>query len=181
MNFQRSIITIAIIFLIFIIFGMWYIFHKGKTNTKYPPVVAKCPDYWELSKDYGEGNKEYRGSLNVTKSGLSCQRWDSNRPHSHTRKFKNYPNAGLEENYCRNPDNESNVWCYTKDSKKRWEECELSLKKNICVNIKKLGNGCKTFNPKDPKYYGAQGKIEKCKWAKNCGVVWDGITNVGLC
>ena len=30
-------------------------------------------------------------------------------------------------------------------------------------------------------YNGANGRKEKCKWAKNCEIEWDGITNVGLC
>lgn len=102
MNFQKAITIIAILFLIFLLLGMWYIFSRGENNTKFPPMIAQCPDYWEL-------------------------------------------------------------------------------KKNKCINKKKLGNGCKTFNPKYSKYKGAMGKVEKCKWAKNCGVVWDGITNVDLC
>ena len=181
MNFQKAITIIAVLFLIIILLGMWYIFSRGKNNTKFPPVIAQCPDYWRLSKDYGKGNKNYRGSLNVTKSGLQCQRWDSQKPHKHVNTPEKKPNSGLRDNYCRNPDNHSNVWCYTNDSKKRWETCDLSLKKNVCINEKKLGKGCKIFNPKASKYQGARGKIEKCKWAKNCGIVWDGITNANLC
>ena len=30
----------------------------------------------------------------------------------------------LEENYCRNPDGEDTIWCYTTDPNKEWEECE---------------------------------------------------------
>ena len=103
MNFQKAITIIAILFLILVLLGMWYIFSRGKSDIKFPPVVAQCPDYWELNK------------------------------------------------------------------------------KNMCINNKNLGNGCKKFNPKDPKYQGPQGKIEKCKWSKNCGIVWDGITNTGSC
>jgi len=51
----------------------------------------------------------------------------------------------------------------------------------VCINKQKLGYGCKKFNPRNPKYHGPQGKIEKCKWAKNCGIVWDGITNNDKC
>ena len=27
-------------------------------------------------------------------------------------------------NYCRNPDGEPTIWCYTTDSRKRWEFCD---------------------------------------------------------
>ncbi|XP_035671101.1 plasminogen-like [Branchiostoma floridae] len=38
-----------------------------------------------------------------------------------------YPQSGLEENYCRTPDEDSEgTWCYTTDSATRWEYCDLS-------------------------------------------------------
>lgn len=65
---------------------------------------------------------DYRGNINETVEGVACQAWDSQEPHSHTRTPTNYPNKGLDgegNNYCRNPDNESNgAWCYTTGSKR---------------------------------------------------------------
>eukprot|EP00105_Crassostrea_gigas_P030010 XP_011452160.1 PREDICTED: plasminogen-like [Crassostrea gigas] len=58
----------------------------------------------------------YLGSKNVTRSGKTCQRWDSQTPHSHG--FQNNP-----ENYCRNPDEVYWPWCYTTDPNQRWEYC----------------------------------------------------------
>ena len=52
-----------------------------------------------------------------------------------------------------------------------------------CKNVKGLGNG----SCSDParfsaqKYKGENGRLAKCKYARKCGVEWDGITNVGLC
>ena len=39
--------------------------------------------------------------------------------------FNRYPNSDLTSNYCRNPDGELGPWCYTTDSKKRWEYCGI--------------------------------------------------------
>ncbi len=68
---------------------------------------------------------DYRGNISVTASGKTCQAWGSQSPHSHSRTAENYPNAGLDANYCRNPDGESRAWCYTEDSSTRWELCEV--------------------------------------------------------
>ncbi|KAH0622431.1 hypothetical protein JD844_024733 [Phrynosoma platyrhinos] len=75
-----------------------------------------------------EGNGEnYRGKTSVTESGTTCQSWAAQAPHKHARTPENYPckHGGLEENYCRNPDGETMPWCYTTDSNKRWEYCDI--------------------------------------------------------
>ena len=51
-----------------------------------------------------------------------------------------------------------------------------------CDNVKGLGNNC--ANPADfssDRFKGVKGRIARCKWAKDCGLAWDGITNVSLC
>jgi len=72
--------------------------------------------------------KDYRGTINVTASGLECQRWDEQTPQKHSRTRKNYPDSNLIENYCRNPDNEQGgAWCYTTDPDVRWEYCGVPV------------------------------------------------------
>ena len=83
------------------------------------PAVAQRPS----PGTYGKGNKDYRGTINTTLSGLQCQRWDSQSPQKHSNTPAKKPNSGLIENYCRNPDGETNIWCYTTDENKRWELC----------------------------------------------------------
>ncbi len=52
---------------------------------------------------------DYRGDISVTAGGeYTCQAWDSQSPHRHSRTAENYPDKGLVSNYCRNPDNEPN-------------------------------------------------------------------------
>nr|XP_039273753.1 plasminogen-like [Styela clava] len=74
----------------------------------------------------GKGIK-YRGIVAMTESGKACQRWDKQAPHEHSRTKANYPNSGLNANFCRNPDGEARPWCYTMDSEKRWEYCEIPI------------------------------------------------------
>uniref|UniRef100_A0A3B1ISG9 Kringle domain-containing protein n=1 Tax=Astyanax mexicanus TaxID=7994 RepID=A0A3B1ISG9_ASTMX len=67
--------------------------------------------------------ENYRGKISTTESGLTCQRWDSQKPHNHGYIIW----AGyLEENYCRNPDGEPKPWCFTESPAKRWEFCSVS-------------------------------------------------------
>jgi len=66
--------------------------------------------------------KEYRGFKNTTKNGKTCQRWDSQSPHTHSAKGDKFL-----ENYCRTPDGspDPSPWCYTTDPDTRDEECGL--------------------------------------------------------
>jgi len=74
------------------------------------------------ASDQGRG---FRGKLNVTLNGRTCQQWSSQSPHRHSytpgsdigRKYQ------IEENYCRNPSGGKGPWCYTTDNEKRWEYC----------------------------------------------------------
>ncbi|KAI8495491.1 hypothetical protein Bbelb_269460 [Branchiostoma belcheri] len=72
-----------------------------------------------------ENGASYRGTASVTETGKTCQRWDSQTPHDHDRTPWKYPASGLEQNYCRNPDGEDKVWCYTLDPGIRWEWCNI--------------------------------------------------------
>jgi hypothetical protein len=71
---------------------------KGLTAT------AKC----RYSSPANCGCKEvqqtdYRGTVAVTESGRTCQRWDARGPHKPRETREEYPDANLIENYCRNP------------------------------------------------------------------------------
>ncbi|XP_063681522.1 plasminogen-like [Bolinopsis microptera] len=66
----------------------------------------------------------YRGNVNVTARGDTCQSWSHQLPHYHSRTSQNYPNSGLgDHNFCRNPDFEALPWCYTTDPDLRFDYC----------------------------------------------------------
>jgi len=78
---------------------------------------------------------EYYGKISKTVSGLTCQDWASQIPHSH-QVFTNLPDGSEEEakNFCRNPDNSpKGPWCYTSDEDVLWEYCDVKFCGAACV------------------------------------------------
>ncbi|XP_071961573.1 scavenger receptor cysteine-rich domain superfamily protein-like [Antedon mediterranea] len=88
---------------------------------------------------------DYRGSVNTTITGKTCQRWTSQYPHQHERTPERYPNGGLgDHNFCRNPDQYTNAWCYTTDPDARYEICDIGAPGEYCGNeelLVRLANG----------------------------------------
>jgi len=95
----------------------------------YTPAHCECSGCVDYRKDckLTKMGTEYRGKVKVTKSGKTCQRWDSETPHKHAHYSpSSHPSYGLVENYCRNPShNQGGPWCYTTDPNKRWEYCQI--------------------------------------------------------
>ena len=88
----------------------------------------------------------YRGNLSQTITDHTCQAWNSQFPHRHDMTPANYPNAGLDENYCRNPDIDYTAWCFTTNHRIRWKYCAVGY-----------------FDPK------CQGSVVVLRmWAKRC-------------
>ncbi|KAI8508986.1 hypothetical protein Bbelb_128340 [Branchiostoma belcheri] len=80
----------------------------------------------EAGPDCLEGNgSSYRGDVAVTSSGIPCQKWHSQAPHSHLFMPQIHPDSGLTENYCRNPADDVRPWCLTTDPDVRWEYCDV--------------------------------------------------------
>ena len=103
------------VILIFVLLVL-ILFYKNRFN------VERFSDTLEvITTDKGT---DYKGHQNKTKSGIICQNWDAQYPHKHTRTPDKYPDADLKDNFCRNPDGEDKIWCYTSDSKKKWEYCD---------------------------------------------------------
>uniref|UniRef100_A0A8D2LPR2 Kringle domain-containing protein n=1 Tax=Varanus komodoensis TaxID=61221 RepID=A0A8D2LPR2_VARKO len=70
----------------------------------------------------------YRGTASTTRTGVTCQRWGDKSPHVPNYSPETHPNEFLEENYCRNPDNDANgPWCYTTDPATRYDYCNIPL------------------------------------------------------
>ena len=89
----------------------------------------------------GEKGSGYRGYQNKTKSGKTCMNWNSQSPHEHVVTNERYPNKGIgNHNFCRNPDNENTIWCYTTDKDTRWEYCEPLEESKITLTNQETNN-----------------------------------------
>ncbi|XP_071004513.1 hepatocyte growth factor-like [Oncorhynchus clarkii lewisi] len=70
--------------------------------------------------------ESYRGPMDHTETGWECQRWDLEEPHKHLFHPKRYPDKGLVDNYCRNPDGRQRPWCFTTNPHTLWEYCNIT-------------------------------------------------------
>ena len=75
---------------------------------------------------------DYRGNVNVTKSGKPCQAWSEQSPRPHTYISSHYPDSNLGgHNSCRNPssyDGSESPWCLidsTDDADPIWDYCDV--------------------------------------------------------
>tara|TARA_Y100000996_G_C22491737_1_gene630506 strand:+ start:786 stop:1118 length:333 start_codon:yes stop_codon:yes gene_type:complete len=51
MTFQKQVVSISMIILVAMFIFIAYVFHKGQSEVKFPPVIPKCPDYWTVGSD----------------------------------------------------------------------------------------------------------------------------------
>lgn len=77
--------------------------------------------------------------MNVTETGIPCQKWTSQSPHHHYTPPLVFPELDDAENYCRNAGGqEPQPWCYTTDKNVRWQRCEIELCPNSTEKIATL-------------------------------------------
>ncbi|XP_066183147.1 hepatocyte growth factor-like protein isoform X3 [Sylvia atricapilla] len=85
--------------------------------------IKKCEDAVCMTCN----GEDYRGTVDHTESGIECQRWDLQHPHKHPYHPNKYPDKGLDDNYCRNPDSSERPWCYTTDPGREREYCRIRI------------------------------------------------------
>lgn len=69
----------------------------------------------------------YRGSVNVTETGLVCQEWSAQVPNQHSHFPSVYPILEDSGNACRNAGGErERPWCYTTNLSVHWQFCNVA-------------------------------------------------------
>ena len=71
MNFQKIVLTVAIVILIIILVIIGLTLSKANAEEEWPPVVGDCPDYWVDMSGNGEEcfNSHSLGRCNVPSEG----------------------------------------------------------------------------------------------------------------
>ncbi|XP_006511702.2 hepatocyte growth factor-like protein isoform X1 [Mus musculus] len=88
--------------------------------------IPRCTEELVPEGCYHGSGEQYRGSVSKTRKGVQCQHWSSETPHKPQFTPTSAPQAGLEANFCRNPDGDSHgPWCYTLDPDILFDYCAL--------------------------------------------------------
>jgi len=91
-------------------------------------------------ESYNSNGTNYRGNQNKTINGHVCQKWTSQFPHKHFETPEDNKNKGLgDHNYCRNPDNDSSIWCYTNNPNIKKEYCKPLNNDKLMISKDDIG------------------------------------------
>lgn len=101
------------------------------------PLLGNNTNMWHHST--------YRGVVNTTENGYTCQRWDLQTPNEHSYGPESKSCRGTEggHNYCRT-NGESRPWCYTVDGP-RWEYCDIPVCEMMTIPVDETPT-CSTFS-----------------------------------
>lgn len=101
-------------------------FFTNKTvGCSYAGLIEMKED--EITYDCVKGRgRFYQGKVNITKNGISCQKWEAQFPHTHDSPPDIFPELKNSENFCRNAGGEEKrPWCFTTNPTIRWQHCDI--------------------------------------------------------
>ncbi|XP_038070097.1 uncharacterized protein LOC119739291 [Patiria miniata] len=91
-----------------------------------------CDAHTECHTDVN--GTDYRGTVSVTESGETCQRWSAQEHHTHSFTPEDYADYGIgDHNFCRNPNNSTQPWCYTLDPNVPTGLCDVGAAQASCT------------------------------------------------
>mmetsp|Transcript_10296 Transcript_10296/g.22342 ORF Transcript_10296/g.22342 Transcript_10296/m.22342 type:complete len:1541 (-) Transcript_10296:66-4688(-) len=131
--------------------------HPSKSPAPTPPACEGAdPGNCGCS---GNRQADYRGTLSETKVGIKCAPWDApwilekmdtdDSGREYDDYIGRYPSAGLEENYCRNPNGRTRAWCWTEGGDADFDYCDV----DYCFPSE---DSCPALDEGEDLYYGEE-------------------------
>ncbi|XP_041471581.1 uncharacterized protein LOC121421048 [Lytechinus variegatus] len=111
-----------------------------------PPCHEHAGCYSETTR-----GSDYRGLASHTENGYRCQPWKDVVEESWD--ASSYPDTGLEDNFCRNPDYRDRPWCFyvNRDGHTDWTYCAISPCKTTALSeFTRIKNSYNTAVPDPP-------------------------------
>jgi hypothetical protein len=209
MTFQKIVSIVALVLFVVILIIIAISMSGAKNEKKFPPVTGECPDYWIDQSKGGDGSKCINtkslgtcmnsGKIPDAKTchtddcnieGQSCPATTGGKPTpgsggknwlccgGHWKEgaktcptATNCTNKGdcdYDNQLCKK-DNKSYICCLNK-----WQEGS-----GPCVSSG--GSSGNTMNFTKNPFTGKDGLCNKAKWARQCDLTWDGVTNNLTC
>jgi hypothetical protein len=104
-------------------------------------AASHCKDRTEAY--YLANGEDYRGHVNVTASGLTCQKWSVKFPNAHEIALD--PARGIgDHNYCRNPNGLERPGCFTTQPGGGYQFCDVG---DVCTDYP-VAKSTVLFSPK---------------------------------
>ena len=189
LNFQKSILIIAILIFILMLIVIGIVISKSNKKQTWPPIIGECPDYWIDLSGNGSACLNVKSLGKCNKPGpLFSEYLGKDSPGNG---LTNYSDVSLEQckGYCL-----ANNSCYgltygsVLGDSSELNQCFLKGK-GVTTASKTTNNNMDLFikstnkasmnlmNFNQAPYIGNKGTCNKYKWAQGCNITWDGITS----
>jgi hypothetical protein len=76
--FQKTVVTIAITILIISLCLIGITLYRQKYTSNYPPVIANCPDYWDVSGNFCKNSMDLGNSKCNANMDFTTAQWSGN-------------------------------------------------------------------------------------------------------
>jgi hypothetical protein len=76
--FQKTVATVAIVILIIALTFIGITLYRQSFNSIYPPVIANCPDYWDVSGNFCVNSMGLGNARCIAPMDFSTPQWNNN-------------------------------------------------------------------------------------------------------
>ena len=152
-NFQKGFLLVAVLILLMVILNVAYKLNKEDDGGKVNPIVAPCPDYWDLSGAYcintnGQNiGHDVIGKYSIWNAKVTCDDVGGSDPYTSI----------------------TPIQCSDSDLK------TIPVGSMYLLTQKKLVGGAGGIGDNYKKIQRKRTKASRTKWANKYGLVWDGL------